>query len=96
LASSKKKKKTSEGAVKILCVTHGGLIMEFMNFVDSLQPAGSSGSRPNKAKNCSINIFHIKENKTMPLGFTIETIVENEVSHLAGGGEDRLLGKGNA
>lgn len=69
--------------------------MEFLNFVDSLKPAGSQGSRPNKAKNCSINIFHLKESKSEPLGFTIETVVENEVSHLVGGGEDRLLGKGN-
>jgi hypothetical protein len=58
--------------------------MEFMNFADSLQPSGSGGNRPNKAKNCSINIFHIKESKTHPIGFTIETVVENEVGHLAG------------
>ena len=69
--------------------------MEFLNFVDSLNPTGTTGTRANKTKNCSINIFHIKECKTTPLGFTIETIVENEVSHLSGGGEDRLIGKGN-
>ena len=70
--------------------------MEFMNFADSLKSSGSGASRLNKTKNCSINIFHIKESKTDPIGFTIDTVVENEVGHLAGGGEDRLLGKGNA
>ena len=69
--------------------------MEFMNFVDSLKASGSSGTRPNKAKNCSINIFHIKECKESEIGFTIDTIVENEVGHLSGGGEDRIVGKGN-
>lgn len=67
--------------------------MEFMNFVDSIK--GQQPVRLNKTKNCSINIFHIKECKTNELGFTIDTVVENEVGHLAGGGEDRLIGKGN-
>jgi hypothetical protein len=66
--------------------------MEFLNFVDSL--SGATGARPNKAKNCSISIFHIKRS-TEAIGFSIETVVENEVSHLAGGGEDRIVGKGN-
>lgn len=55
------KKAKSQGEkpdLKILCVTHGGLIMEFLNYVDSLK--GTSGSRLNKAKNCAIFIFHIK------------------------------------
>jgi hypothetical protein len=69
--------------------------MEYLNFVDSLKPAGSSGTRANKAKNCSITILHIKLSDKAPIGFTIELVVENEVGHLAGGGEDRLLGKGN-
>ena len=34
-------KKAGSEPFKILCVTHGGLIMEFLNFVDSLKPAGS-------------------------------------------------------
>ena len=79
---------------KILCVTHGGLITEYMNYVDSFKPE-KGPSRPNKAKNCSIFIFHIKPCATNPNGFSIENIVENEVSHLKGGGEDRILGKGN-
>jgi len=69
--------------------------MEFLNYVDSLKGPGSSGTRQNKTKNCSINIFHIKECKESENGFTIDTIVENEVGHLAGGGEDRIFGKGN-
>jgi hypothetical protein len=65
--------------------------MEFLNYVDSLK--GTHGSRPNKTKNCSITIFHIKPSPDK--GFIIDTVVENEVSHLVGGGEDRLIGKGN-
>lgn len=68
--------------------------MEFLNYVDSLK--GTSGARLNKAKNCAIFVFHIKLlSDSASGGFTIETAVENEVSHLAGGGEDRLIGKGN-
>jgi len=76
-------------------VTHGGLITEYMNYVDSFNLSLDGASRPNKAKNCSIFIFHITPSTTNANGFTIENKVQNEVSHLAGGGEDRILGKGN-
>ena len=76
-------------------MTHGGLITEYMNYVDSFNPASSEASRPNKAKNCSIFIFHINPCLTNQSGFKIENKVQNEVSHLAGGGEDRIIAKGN-
>ena len=68
---------------RILCVSHGGLIMEFLNFVDTFRAPGSyeTGSRTNKAKNCAIFIFKITEAEN-EYGFHIECVVENNVDHL--------------
>ena len=79
---------------RIPCVTHGGLITEFLNYVDSMRPPTDAGNRANKAKNCAIFIFRFDHCDLK--GFTIESLVENEVSHLGGIAEDRGHGKGNA
>jgi broad specificity phosphatase PhoE len=79
---------------RILCVTHGGLIMEFLNYADSfLGTPPVEGSRQNKAKNCGIFVFRFHETDDK-LGFRIETVVENDVDHLnqGGGAEDRGIG----
>ena len=86
---------------RILCVTHGGLIMEFLNYVDSFLPPGvtpAEGSRTNKAKNCAIFIFQFREvaEDGHPSGFHIDSVRENDVDHLTGDSEDRGRGKGNA
>lgn len=80
---------------RVLCVSHGGLIMEFLNYVDSFSSI-PEGARLNKAKNCAIFIFRFTETADK-LGFRIDTIVENDVEHLnTGGAEDRGRGMGNA
>lgn len=83
------KKQPTEGATasvtepRILCVTHGGLITEFLNYVDSMQPTGTAvpATRGNKAKNCAIFVFKIRP-AANEQGFMIDIIKENDVSHL--------------
>lgn len=75
--------------------------MEFLNYVDKFLPPGvepPEGSRTNKAKNCGISIFRFTPNPDDPagLGFTIESVLENDVAHLSGVAEDRFGHKGNA
>ena len=90
----RKGEEEKEGATpRVLCVTHGGLIMEFLNYVDSLKSGGEEVTRTNKAKNCAIFVFAVTIKDS---GLHIETLVENDVDHLTGDAQDRGRGKGNA
>ena len=86
-------KKESSHTPRVLCVTHGGLIMEFLNYVDTFLAGGAEASRTNKAKNCAIFVFSVTMKDT---GLHIETLVENDVDHLTDDAKDRGRGKGNA
>ena len=70
---------------KILAVSHGGFIMEFMNVIRSLK--GSAPLYNNSAKNTSVYIirFDIKEVKTktgVNTKLAATVLLENDNSHL--------------
>ena len=71
-------KKESSKCPKVLAVTHGGFIKEFVNVYREIKGMGISEEI---AKNTAIYIFYI-ESKNIDKQFTINMILENDNSHL--------------
>ena len=65
-------------STRILVVTHGGFIMEFMNVVRNLQ--GMAPIYNNSSKNTSITIVKFEKGKDGKLAASV--LLENDNSHL--------------
>lgn len=81
---------------KILVVSHGGWIMELLNYI-RLKEKNIQPSVKNSSKNCSINILKMKKTSIQtqevslkshkdvnPKCFKIDILVENDDSHFSG------------
>jgi hypothetical protein len=67
--------------MKVLCVTHGSLILEIQNILSGyLDDSVSYNTRP-KAKSGSFYVYEIKQSEDGQM--TVDVIIENDDSHLS-------------